>query len=172
MARLGTMPELVQTAALNSREKSDEWGTPQALFDHYNQEFQFTLDVAASAALAKCKRYFSIKDDGLRQKWSGTVWLNPPYANIGAWCKKAYDSAKTGAVVVALLPAFTDTLWFHNYVSHASIEVLIGRPQFVGGDRYAPFASMIAVWRSKSARRGDRLSVTISNHRIGNRRLR
>jgi phage N-6-adenine-methyltransferase len=153
-------------------EKSDEWGTPQELFDHYHRQYKFTLDVAASAALAKCKRYYSRDDDGLKQQWSGTVWMNPPYANIGGWCKKAYDSAQGGVVVVGLLPAFTDTLWFHNYVSHATIELLMGRPQFVGGDRYAPFASMIAVWRRQSARRGDRLSVTISNHRIGNRRLR
>jgi hypothetical protein len=74
--------------------------------------------------------------------------------------------------VVALLPAFTDTSWFHNYASHAAIELLLVRPQFVGGDRYAPFASMIAVWRQHSARRGGRLSVIVSSHRIGNRRLR
>jgi phage N-6-adenine-methyltransferase len=152
---------------------NDEWGTPPALFDHYNQKYNFTLDVAASAALAKCERYFSRRQDGLKQEWLGTCWLNPPYSNrqIAAWCKRAYQSAQDGAVVVALLPAFTEAQWFHDYASHAEIELLKGRLQFVGGTGYSPFAHMVAVWRRKSARRGNQLSITLADHRIGTGRL-
>ncbi len=152
---------------------TDEWGTPPDLFNHYHRKYNFMLDVSASADLAKCKRYFTREQDGLRQEWSGTCWLNPPYSNrqIGAWCKKAYQSARAGALVVALLPVFTDAQWFRDYGSHAEIELLNGRLQFVGGTGYTPFAYMIVIWRPKSARRGNRLSITLSNHRIGTRRL-
>jgi phage N-6-adenine-methyltransferase len=153
------------------REKSDEWGTPQELFDHYHRQYHFTLDVAASAALGKCKRYCSREEDGLKQGWTGAVRMNPPYSNVPAWCKKALDSARSGAVVVSLFLSFTDMIWFHDYVSHAHIELLTGRLQFVGGDRYAPFATMIAVSQQRSARRGNQLSIKISSHRTGNRRL-
>jgi phage N-6-adenine-methyltransferase len=147
-------------------EKTDEWGTPQALFNHYHRIHRFTIDVAASASLAKCKRYYSRKDDGLRQEWSGIAWMNPPYSLISAFCKKAHESAKAGTVVVALLPAFTDSAWFHNHGSHAEIELLKRRLNFVGGYGYAPYAHMIAVWRRKSARRGDRLSITVSDRQF------
>ena len=76
--------------------------------------------------------------------------------------RKAYDSARVGAVVVALLPARTDTQWFAHYVAHAEIELLEGRIKFGGGASTAPFPSMVAVWRKRSARTGSRLTVTLS----------
>src|SRR5262245_1988437 len=88
---------------------SDDWATPQDLFDELNTEFNFTLDVCALPDNAKCPTYYTPADDGLTQPWAGTVWCNPPYGRtIGQWIEKAIDAARCGATVVALVPARTD----------------------------------------------------------------
>ena len=153
----------------------DEYGTPQALFDHYNRRFKFTLDVCATPELAKCRRFFTPEQDGLKQDWGKHIcWLNPPYSrqpdnNIESWVRKAFEAAKRGAVVVALLPVFTDAVWFHEYASHATIELLKGRLQFGNREHngFTPFGHMICVFRAKSARRGARLTISLNGHRIG-----
>lgn len=144
--------------------------TPADLFAHYDEIFHFTLDVAASRTNAKVTRFFTMLQNGLLQDWGIEIcWMNPPYDQLSAWCKKAYEAAQKGAVVVALLPAFTESAWFHTYACHAEIEFLRGRLQFVGTDGYAPFASMICVWRKRSAKRGNQLAVTIADCRLGTR---
>jgi phage N-6-adenine-methyltransferase len=147
----------------------DEYGTPQSLFDHYNRIHQFTCDVASSEPLSKCKHYFTKEVDGLRQSWVGVCWLNPPYSDISPWVKKAYESAQQGAIVVALLPAFTDTLWFHDYASHGEIEILKGRLMFAHHDipGHAPCGHVICVFRKRSARVGKRLKISLNGHRLG-----
>jgi phage N-6-adenine-methyltransferase len=149
----------------------DEYGTPHALFDHYHRIYKFTCDVASTAKLAKCKKFFTPEQDGLKQVWRGVCWMNPPYhsPDIGAWVRKAYEAAQQGAVVVALLPIFTDTAWFHDYASHAEIEVLRGRLQFAnrGDNSYTPFGHGIFVFRKKSARKGKKLTIGLNGHRIG-----
>jgi phage N-6-adenine-methyltransferase len=126
---------------------NDEWATPQALFDRLNAVFHFTLDPCASAANAKCKRYFTIADDGLKQDWDGErVFMNPPYGRaIGDWVKKASESQ---ALVVCLLPARTDTRWWHDYVvGHgASVSFLKGRLRFGDSTASAPFPSAIVIF--------------------------
>jgi phage N-6-adenine-methyltransferase len=128
--------------------KTDMWATPQWLFDVLNSHYRFSLDVCAVPENAKCKRFFSPEEDGLKQKWNGICWMNPPYGlKISKWVKKAYDSATEGALVVALLPARTDTAWFWNHVYlKAKIEFIRGRLKFGDGKGSAPFPSMIAVW--------------------------
>jgi phage N-6-adenine-methyltransferase len=97
--------------------KTDLWATPQDYFDSVAKEFQFTLDVCALPENAKCEKFYSPEIDGLSQEWEGVCWMNPPYGRvIGKWVRKAYESAKRGAVVVGLLPARTDTQWFHDYI--------------------------------------------------------
>jgi len=74
-----------------------EWATPQDFFDMINREFHFTLDVCASEWNHKTEHYFSTADDGLRQTWSGTVWMNPPYGkDIAAWMAKAVEYWRGG----------------------------------------------------------------------------
>ena len=74
--------------------KTDMWETPQDLFDRLNQEFHFDLDVCATKENAKCPRFFSPQDDGLKQDWFGCCWMNPPYGKtIGQWVRKAYEFA-------------------------------------------------------------------------------
>jgi phage N-6-adenine-methyltransferase len=127
---------------------TDTWATPQWLFDALNAHYQCTLDVCAVPENAKCKHYFSPEQDGLKQEWDGMCWMNPPYGReIVKWVKKAYESSLAGAVVVALLPARTDTAWFWDYVYHkAMIEFIRGRLRFGDGKGAAPFPSMVAVW--------------------------
>ena len=59
--------------------RNNNWGTPQALFDKLNEEFHFDLDVCATVENAKCKKYYRLEEDGLKQEWKGVCWMNPPY---------------------------------------------------------------------------------------------
>lgn len=112
--------------------KTDLWATPQRFFDDLDREFGFTCDVCAVPENAKCENFFSPLQDGLKQEWTGVCWCNPPYGKeIGKWVKKAQESTCT---VVALLPARTDTKWFHDYVlNKAEIRFVKGRLKFGGG---------------------------------------
>jgi len=147
----------------------DEYGAPQVLFDYYDRIYHFTCDVASSKPLAKCRHHYDKEMDGLQQTWTGVCWMNPPYSNLSKWVKKAYESAQQGAVVVALLPCFTDAVWFHEYASHAEIELLKGRLQFTNPAHkgYTPFGHMICVFRKRSARVGKRLTISLNGHRLG-----
>lgn len=131
--------------------KTDLWATPQYLFDRYNEQYLFNLDVCANSDNAKCDRFFTKDQDGLKQEWNGVCWMNPPYGReIGRWVKKAYESAQDGATVVALLPARTDTRWFHDYIYQmhgVEIEFIKGRLKFGDSKQNAPFPSMIVVFK-------------------------
>jgi phage N-6-adenine-methyltransferase len=128
---------------------SSEWETPQDFFDRLNQEYHFILDVCATSSNAKCPLYFTKAEDGLSQPWKGICWMNPPYGReIGEWIRKAYKSSlEDGTVVVCLLPARTDTKWWHEYViPHAeTIEFIRGRLKF-SGKAPAPFPSALVVF--------------------------
>lgn len=77
--------------------KTDNWSTPQWLFDQLNEEFHFTLDVCADPQNAKCVQYFTREQDGLSKEWDGTVWCNPPYGRtIGLWVKKVVEFVANG----------------------------------------------------------------------------
>src|SRR5690242_11748450 len=85
------------------------WATPQDFFERLNDEFHFDIDVCANDENAKCAQYYTEIENGLLQKWKGTVWMNPPYGReIAEWIKKAYESSQEGATVVCLIPARTD----------------------------------------------------------------
>ena len=130
--------------------KTDEWSTPQDLFDKLNEEFHFDLDVCANKSNHKCALYYNREQDGLKMPWKDhVVWCNPPYGReIGKWVKKAYFENKAhGTTIVMLLPARTDTKWFHNYVLwKAHVRFIQGRLKFGGCKNSAPFPSMIAVY--------------------------
>ncbi len=125
--------------------KTDLWSTPQDLFDKYNEKYHFETDVCALPENAKCEKFFTPEIDGLKQEWTGVCWCNPPYGRqIGKWVEKACNSAAT---VVMLLPARTDTKWFHDYcLQYGKIEFLLGRLKFGGCKNPAPFPSMIVVF--------------------------
>ncbi len=131
--------------------KTDMWATPQAYFDEVAKEFVFSVDVCANKENTKVNKFFSIEDNGLVQKWEGICWMNPPYGReIGKWIKKAYESAKQGATVVGLLPARTDTKWFHTYIyGKAEIRFIKGRLKFGDCKNAAPFPSMLVIWNGQ-----------------------
>ena len=133
---------------------TDNWSTPQDFFDKLNDEFHFTLDVCADENNHKCEHYYTKEIDGLSRPWVGTVWCNPPYGRkIGEWVRRAYLSSNIGsATVVMLLPARTDTRWFHDYIynkSNTEIRFIKGRLKFGGCKNSAPFPSMVVIFRSK-----------------------
>lgn len=130
---------------------TDEWATPQRLFDDLDAEFHFTLDACATDANAKCERYYTREDDGLHQDWSGEcVWCNPPYGNvISQWVEKCSEEAKKpNTTIVALLPSRTDTRWFHDHIYNKAKEIrfIKGRLKFNDCKRSAPFPSMIVIF--------------------------
>jgi len=137
-------------SALFKSNKHD-WETPQFLFDGLNAEFKFNLDVCAVAENAKCKEFFTPDDDGLSQDWGDAVcWVNPPYGRtIGHWMQKAFHSSRNGATVVCLVPARTDTDWWHRFAMRGEIRFLRGRLKFVGADNSAPFPSAIVIFRPR-----------------------
>ena len=126
--------------------KTGEWETPQDFFDELEEEFVFTLDPCATKGNAKCEKFYTKEDDGLSKSWDGeVVFMNPPYGReIGKWIKKA---SETKGIVVCLLPARTDTQWFHKFIyGKHEIRFLKGRLKFGGGENSAPFPSMVVVF--------------------------
>lgn len=136
--------------------KTDNWGTPQDFFDKLDAEFNFTLDVCADESNHKCDKYFTKEQDGLAQNWgSERVWCNPPYGReIGKWVEAC---AKCKSLAVMLLPARTDTRWFHNYIyKKAEVRFIKGRLKFGDGKNSAPFPSMVVIFRGDSDAKSDR----------------
>lgn len=125
---------------------TDLWSTPQELFDKLYEEFHFDIDVCATPENAKCDKYFTKEQDGLKQQWGGYAmcWCNPPYGRkISAWVEKASRHN-----CVMLLPARTDTRWFHDFIyGKAEIRFIRGRLKFGASKNSAPFPSMIVVFK-------------------------
>ena len=133
--------------------KTNEWSTPQDFFDELDKEFNFTLDPCATSENAKCTKYFTVEDDGLKQDWSNDiVFMNPPYGrDIKYWIKKAYEESLNGATVVCLIPARTDTTYWHNYIFGKAddIRFIKGRLKFGGSKNPAPFPSAIIIYKGE-----------------------
>jgi phage N-6-adenine-methyltransferase len=128
--------------------KTDLWATPQEFFNKYNDFYNFNLDVCANNENAKCKNYFTKDQNGLIQEWVGVCWMNPPYGRtIKDWVKKAYESSLKGATVVCLLPARTDTKWWHEYCIKGQIEFIKGRLKFGNSKNSAPFPSAVVIFK-------------------------
>ena len=129
--------------------KDQTWETPQNLFDKLDKEFNFTLDVCATDETAKCNNYFTPKENGLIQEWKGNCWMNPPYGReIGIWIKKAWEESKKGTKVVCLIPARTDTKYWHEYIFTyaAEIRFIKGRIKFGNSKNSAPFPSALVIF--------------------------
>jgi phage N-6-adenine-methyltransferase len=144
---LGDAERGVHRHSVHFSSATDEWATPQAFYDVIEAEFHPTLDVCCLESSAKCERYFTPEDNGLEQEWIGVVWMNPPYGDeIERWVKKAHESALEGATVVCLLPARTDTAWWHDYCSHAEVRFIRGRLRFGEATASAPFPSALVIF--------------------------
>lgn len=126
-----------------------EWETPQDFFDALNAEYHFDLDVCATAQNAKCQNFYTCEDDSLKKEWRGNCWMNPPYGKeIRKWMEKAYTESRiNGATVVCLVPARTDTAWWHEYAMRGEVRFVRGRLKFGGSKSGAPFPSAIIVFK-------------------------
>ena len=131
--------------------KTDLWSTPQDFFDELNKEFNFNLDPCSTHENAKCEKHFTLEEDGLSQDWQGyNVFCNPPYGKaIKEWVKKCNtESKKENTKVVMLIPARTDTSYFHDYIYGIAKEIrfIRGRLKFGNSKNSAPFPSMIVIF--------------------------
>lgn len=128
-----------------------EWATPQGMFDEYDAEFGFTLDVAATAENSKCADYFTKEVDGLSQEWSGVCWCNPPYGRaMKLWLQKAVDESANGVTTACLIPARTNTAWFHDLcLKHGEVRFVRGRPKFGGADHGLPQPLALVIFHGK-----------------------
>lgn len=135
--------------SLFSSGKND-WETPQDLFDELDAEFHFTLDPCATPETAKCIKYYTEAEDGLRQDWSGeVVFCNPPYSDRQQteWVRKCWEHWRSGGTAAMLIPARTDTKRFHDYIwNQAEIRFIKGRLHFGNSQNSAPFPSMIVIF--------------------------
>ena len=164
----------MNTAVMFSRQ-SDEWSTPQELFDALDEEFRFLCDAAASDENHKALFWFTASDDALSFSWSDrfkvilgiewppTFWLNCPYSKCRQFVAKAAEEAAKGCTVVMLLPARTDTGYFHQFIWDAEqhrprpgveVRFLKGRLKFGNSQNSAPFPSMVVVFRPVSSEGG------------------
>lgn len=151
-----TMP----AAMISSR--SVVWETPQDFFNALNTEFGFTLDVCALPSNAKCPRYFTPEDDGLAQDWAPEIcWMNPPYGPhiTGRWMAKALAESRRGATVVCLVPARTDTRWWHDTATRGEVRFVKGRLKFRHGTDASPkwsavFPSAVIIFRPETKAQG------------------
>ena len=182
-ANEATIGAVASTAVLGSAQPvrlstgMEDWATPQDFFDKCNAEFGFTLDACATNENAKCLDYFTKEEDGLKQSWAGhRVWMNPPYGkDIPKWMAKAYHESQNGAeIVVCLVPARTDTKWWHDFAEKGEKRFVKGRLKFLSVDgplrratksvtegRHAqnlgaPFPSVVVVFKAPNTSREAR----------------
>lgn len=138
----------MMNSAMFSSDRQD-WETPVAFFEELDKEFNFTLDVCATASNCKVEQYYSPVDNGLMQDWQGVCWMNPPYGReISKWMRKASEAKAT---VVCLVPSRTDTAWWHDYVigKGAEVRFIRGRLRFQGAPSSAPFPSALVIYRGE-----------------------
>ena len=141
----------VLNKSLMFSSNSNEWYTPQDFYDKLNKEFSFNLDPCSTHDNAKCDKHFTVEEDGLKQDWGGhVVFMNPPYGReISKWVEKAYnESLKPNTTVVCLIPARTDTAYYHDYIFGKAKDVrfIRGRLKFGGCKNAAPFPSAVVVF--------------------------
>jgi site-specific DNA-methyltransferase (adenine-specific) len=142
----------------DSTTGKNDWETPPKVFSALDKLFKFTLDPCATKKNAKCKKYYTKKDDGLTKIWSGRVFVNPPYGReIYSWIKKArQESILNCEIVVTLLPARTDNYWWHEFVMTAK-EIWFTKGRIIFFDKGkvsggSTFGSVVVIFDKKKHR--------------------
>lgn len=152
----GDAPKEVTGTNVHFSSQSSEWATPDYVFDHLDNEFHFTLDPCSTHDNAKCAQHYTTAEDGLSKHWGrNVVFMNPPYGRaIRLWMAKAKDAADKGATVVCLVPARTDTNWWHTFAMQGEIRLIKGRLKFNNHKHSAPFPSAIVIFRPSAVTPG------------------
>lgn len=135
------------------KSESQEWTTPQSFYERLHREFAFTFDLAASPENAKCPAFFDVTSNALAHRWRGVCWLNPPYSTIGQWIKKAFvESRLGGCTVVMLIPARTNTRWWHDYCMKArEVRFVSGRVKFGNANHGLPQPLAVVVFSGSTS---------------------
>lgn len=129
-------------------KKSDKWNTPIDFYNKLNNLYSFDLDPCSDNNNLKTKNFYTEKENGLIQKWKGNVFCNPPYSNIKQWVKKCSEEKYNCNIIVLLIPARTDTKYFHEYIyNQCDIEFIKGRLKFGNSKNSAPFPSMLVFFK-------------------------
>lgn len=140
---------LLMNRAVMFSSASTHWDTPDDLYRALNEEFGFTYDPCPSI-----QGEFELREDGSHASWAGqTVFMNPPYGSeLASWMAKAqFESERHGITVVCLVPARTDTRWWHYFAMNADeIRFLRGRLRFGDAKNSAPFPSALIIFRGAS----------------------
>lgn len=113
------------------KSTNQSWETPDYLFEKINRKFNFTRDVCADHINTKCANFWSEQDSCLDKTWDGICWMNPPYKNMKKFIEKAYNE-RSNAIIVCLLPARTNTKWWHDWCMKGEVYFICGRPKFKG----------------------------------------
>lgn len=133
--------------------KTNEWYTPQKLYDYLDSQFHFTLDPCCTHENTKCKKHYTLEDDGLSKDWDNeVVFMNPPYGGHTIdWLKKAELQRHKGTTTVCLIVSATDRSYWHDIIFNADeVWFLRGRVKFGGQKTTAPFASAIVIFKPDS----------------------
>lgn len=150
--------------------KSNEWATPQRLYDYLDSIFNFTLDPCATDDNHKCDKYYTINDDGLTKNWGGqVVFMNPPYGgNTRAWLEKAEQERHNKTTTVCLIVSATDRTYWHDVIDDNADEIwfMRGRVKFGNMPTTAPFASAIVIFRPNK-NRGIKKFIDIREYHQG-----
>lgn len=109
--------------------KKQTWETPNGLFRKINEMFHFTRDVCASKENTKCEAFWSEEDSCLDKAWDGVNWMNPPFKDMKKFIKKAFDE-RNNCITACLIPARTNTKWWHEWCMQGEVYFLCGRPKF------------------------------------------
>lgn len=120
--------------------QSDHWSSPVVIHSGLTNEFDLNFDPNPLLS----------KEDGRKVKWMGRVYCNPPYSRIGEFIRKGlfHLASKDCSILVYLLPARTDTAWFHDFCLHADeVRFIRGRLKFGNAKNSAPFPSMIVIFK-------------------------
>lgn len=146
-----------QQIKLFGSKASDEWETPQHIYDQLDKELSFDLDVCAAAGNFKHTNYYTLLDDALSKPWTGSVWCNPPYSDVKGFLRKAHEELNNGNCKTLAFLTFsnTDTAWFHDYVlGKAELRFVRGRLKFRGYNSKGVFVnnsamrpSMVSIFR-------------------------
>jgi len=133
------------------RSGSDYWLTPPDILKSLKARFGELFD--------PCPRLPSfdglMMDDWPLDKW---IYVNPPYSKIKEWSKKCYTEYTKGCNIIMLIPARTDTRYFHQWIHpHAKIEFIKGRIKYLNpitnkSEGSAPFPSIFCIYNNETAR--------------------